>query len=193
VLGAAGQALAGSPAESLVVGEAIAADFALPPAPGSAAHWPSFPTGGPDPDASPLPVTLRESFAPTAAFFDDGDPVRQNTDVVLTLNGLPPGAAVRVYPRRFLPDAREGRGNGAGGVVLADGSLTLRLPDPFDLRRPGQAESDIFVPPRATLMVDVMVVKRNGSARLYGNVTAPIPITSVVTAADVTLPSATNS
>ncbi|MEM1291147.1 MAG: hypothetical protein AAGH67_06725 [Cyanobacteria bacterium P01_H01_bin.162] len=190
VLGAAGQALAGSPAESLVVGEAIAGDFALPSTPGDAAHWPNFPAGGPDPDDSPLPVALRESFAPTAAFFDDGDPARQNTDVVLTLNGLPPAAAVRVYPRRFLPDARESRGNGAGGVVPTDGQITLRLPDPFDLRQPGQAEADIFVPASVTLMVDVMVVKRNGSARLYGNVT--VPITTVDTAADVTLPSASN-
>jgi hypothetical protein len=119
-------------------------------------------------------VALRDTFNATAAFFDDGDAATANVDVVLTLNGLPVGAAVRIFPRKFTEDAREARGDGVGTTVPASGTITVLLKDPFTLRRPGIPDSGIVVPAEATLSVDVVVVKRTGESRIYGNVSARI-------------------
>lgn len=183
VLGGGAAALAGTPVEALAVAQAIDGAFAAPPSAGVAAHWPQFPpaTGTPA-TAGRVPVNLRASFAPTAGFRDDGDPATANVDVVLTLSGLPEEAHVRVYHRLFLPDAREGRGDGAGGIARG-GSLTLLLRDPLRLRQPGLAEAAITIPTQARLAVDVVVVKRTvtqdgalraGESRIFGNVMVPI-------------------
>jgi hypothetical protein len=179
VLAAAAGALAGAQQESLCVAQQLSGSFPVPATTGADAHWPSFPppVGTPAPSGA-LPVNLRDGFQPTAAFLDDGDPATANVDVVLTLNGLPPAAAVRVYPRKFVEDAREARGDGAGGVVPASGTLTLLLRDPLALRRPGIPDAATIIPPVATLRCDVMVLKRTGEARLYGNVAANIGTTT---------------
>jgi hypothetical protein len=97
-----------------------------------------------------------------------------NVDVILTLNNLPVEAAVRVYPRKFIPEDYDGRGDGAGSIVPASGTLEVRLPDPLNLRRPGLDQGDISIPPVATLFCDVVVVKRTGEKRIYGNLSMPI-------------------
>lgn len=187
VLGAAGAALAGTPTEALVVAQTIDGTFGAPSAPGTAAHWPAFPApiGGVAP-AGALPIALRDGFNATAGFRDDGNPATANVDVVLTLNGLPPGAHVRVYHRLFLPDAREGRGDGAGGIAVGavplSGALTLLLRDPLRLRRPGLPDSAVIIPSQARLAMDVIVVKRTGETRIYGNVVAPISTPTAIAA-----------
>jgi hypothetical protein len=177
VLASVDTALAGTTQESLVVAPQIADDFAAPSAIGSAAHWPAFPalpSGTTAAPAGALPIALRDSFNATASFLDDGNGSTANVDVVLTLNSLPVGAAVRIFPRKMVEDAREARGDGAGGTVPASGTLVLRLKDPFALRRPGIPDSGTLVPSEATLRVDVIVVKRTGESRIYGNVSARI-------------------
>ena len=170
VLAAGAVALAGTPAEALAVAEAIDGAFPAPPARGPAAHWPGFPaTAGSPAAGGPLAIALRDSFAPTGGFLDDGNAATANVDVVITLNGLPAEAHVRVYPRVFGPDARESRGDGAAGIARG-GTLTLLLRDPLRLRIPGVAESTIIIPTGARLALDVVVVKRTGEARVYGNV-----------------------
>lgn len=187
LLGAASAALGGTPTESLAVAPVIDGAFAAPAAPGAGAHWPAFPapTGAVAP-AGALPITLRDGFNATAGFRDDGNPATANVDVVVTLSGLPPGAHVRVYQRLFLPDAREGRGDGAGGIaagaVPLGGTLTLLLRDPLRLRRPGLAESAVAIPAQARLALDVVVVKRTGETRIYGNVISPIAAPAVIAA-----------
>lgn len=169
VLAAANAALSGTTQESLCVAQAISGNFDVPSAIGADAHWPNFPSTDDTPAIEgKLPIGLRDSFSPTANYFDGG--TTANVDVVLTLNSLPAGAAVRVYPRKFVADAREERGDGAGGVVPESGTLTLLLKDPFTLRRPGLDEDVISIPSQPTLRCDVMIVKRTGEARLYGNV-----------------------
>jgi hypothetical protein len=174
VLAAANAALSNTPDEALCVAQAIAGDFAVPIEPDNEAHWPQFPSPNNGTETGPLPVNLRDDFAATAQWFDDGDTDIANVDVVLSLSGLPVDAAVRVYPRKFVEDAREARGDGAGGVVppgaSPNGSLSLRLPDPLGLRRPGMDEDEIVVPDPATLRCDVLIVRRSGESRLYGNV-----------------------
>lgn len=179
VLGAACSALTGAGTESLAVGQAIDGAFTVPESAGTGAHWPEFPpVAGVQADAGAISPGLKNNLNPVAAWFDDGNAATQNIDVVLTLNGLPSGASVRVYNRKFVADAREERGDGAGGIVSAVGNLTLLLHDPFSLRRPGITEGSITVPASATLHVDIAVVKRTGESRVFGNVTAPIETTT---------------
>lgn len=180
VLGTANGALSGTLAESLCVAQAIDGNFPASVQPGANAHWSAFPPLPAGTTAAPagnLPINLRDSFNPSAQFFDDGNPATPNLDVVLRLNGLPAGAAVRVYSRKFIEDAREARGDGAGGIVDNSGTLQILLRDPFGLVRP--------VPPpptlsEAILRCDVMVVKRTGESRLYGNVETLVTGTTTV-------------
>lgn len=157
VVGAARQALTGATGEeSLVVAQSVDGNFATPTEPGDAAHWPAYPARGPgDPGIPPI-----RAPAGTAAWID-GDP---SGDVLLSLTGLVADAAVRVYPRRFVGDARELRGDGAGGVAGADGTLELVLTDPFELRRRG-----LDVPTSSELLFDLAIVTRDGTARVIGN------------------------
>ncbi len=166
LLGEANRILSGGPTESLVVAPALQGDFAVP-ADGSAANaqWPNFPPGLPAAN-DPVPASLRNNFNPTARFI-----AGTQADVALTLNGLTPGQAVRVYNRVFLPDAREGRGNGAGGTVPAGGTVELVLKDPLGLVRRGES---VTLPAEPTLHVDVAVVNSLNQVRVFGNVTAAI-------------------
>jgi hypothetical protein len=174
VLGAGAAVLAGTPTEAHVVAQAIDGAFTAPASRGAPAHWPGFPAraGTPTP-AGPLAVNLRDGFAPVAGFRDDGNAATANVDVVLTLSGLPEEAHVRVYHRLFLPDAREGRGDGAAGIARG-GTLTTLLRDPLRLRQPGLPESAVTIPAQAKLAMDIVVVKRTGETRIYGNVVVPI-------------------
>lgn len=182
ILGAATTALTGTTAESLAVAQTIDGAFTAPAAAGAAAHWPAFPTmAAAAAPAGSLSPALKTNLSPAAQWHDDGNPATADIDVVLSLNGLPEEAAVRVYNRKFVADAKEERGDGAGGVVSAAGTLSVLLKDPFGLRRPGLAESAITIPANATLHVDVAVVKRTGESRIFGNVTAPVdpPTTAI--------------
>lgn len=174
VLGAATAALTGTAlTESIAVAPAIDGAFTAPSAAGTAAHWPQFPARGTVVDAAPgaVPVALSTALAPAAAG------VTGSSDVVLTLNGLPAGASVRAYHRKFSADAVESRGDGAGGIADASGLVRLLLRDPLGIRRPGQPLPG-SVPAGSILHVDVVVVKRTGEARIFGDVSAPITGTS---------------
>jgi hypothetical protein len=189
LLAAASAALTGAPDEALCVAQEIRGDFPAPTAAGEAAHWPAFPVaGGPAAPAGDLRADLRLQFNPTARWLDDGNPDRANVDLILTLHNLPAEAAVRVYPRKFIPGDYDGRGDGAGGVVPGSGTIEIRLPDPLNLRRPGLAEDELFIPEVATLFCDVVIVKRTGEKRIYGNLALTI---GQPTPGDPT-PSATN-
>lgn len=181
ILGAAAAALTGAAAASLAVAQAIDGSFAAPPSPGTAAHWPAFPA----PPATVAPAgSIPAEPRPTAsaARLDDGNSATTDIDVVLTVSGLPAGAAVRAYNRVFSSGADETRGNGAGGIANASGTVVLRLADPLGLRRPGQTTPD-SMPSHAVVHVDLAVVKRTGESRVFGDVsvvitgTAPPPPT----------------
>lgn len=175
ILASAAAALNGSPTESLCVAQSIDESFNVPTNRGKDSHWPAFPAlgGVTAAVAGTLPLSLRDNLNPSAHFFDDSNPATPNVDVILTLNGLPAGAAVRIYPRKFIEDAREARGDGVGGVVSNSGILTLHLVNPFGF------SSVVTTPPSLpTLRFDLMVVKRTGESRLYGNIEVQVGIAS---------------
>ena len=178
ILGAAAAALAGSPTESLVVGQRIDGGFSVPPSAGAAAHWPAFPplggvTAAP---AGAVPVALTDSVVATAAYVS-GTSSPPSPDVVLALTGLPAGAAVRAYSRRFSAEAVESRGDGGGAVVDGAGSATILLRDPLGLVVYGRAQPPL--PAGPVLHVDLVVVKRTGESRVLGDVTCPISTITV--------------
>jgi hypothetical protein len=177
VLGAAAAALSGAVTESIVVSPQIDGKFLVPPAPGELAHWPKFPLPTVLPPAgSAVPIALRAVLDPAAAVANAAAGA-STRDVVLTLKGLPAGAAVRAYNRLFSSDAVETRGDGAGGVADAAGVVQLLLHDPLGLHllKPSPPTS---VPVDSILHVDVVVVRATGEARIFGNVSVPIKDTA---------------
>jgi hypothetical protein len=179
ILAGCARALSNASGESLAVAQAIDGRFPLPSDFGISSRWPAFPaaTGSPA-AAGNLPIRLIDDISPEAHYFDNGDSQAANIDVVLTLSGLPGESAIRIYTRNFAADATEERGDGAGAVVGASGDITLRLFDPLSLRTPGLQDNEINIPAAANLRFDLMVVKRTGETRLYGDVVVPIDFAS---------------
>ena len=66
--------------------------------------------------------------------------------------------------------------------IARGGTLTLLLRDPFRLRVPGLPDSAVLLPSQARLAVDVIVVKRTGEARIFGNVAADVAAPSALAA-----------
>jgi hypothetical protein len=173
VLGAATAALTGTLTESLAVGQRIDGSFATPAAAGTAAHWPAFPAlgGVTAATAGAIPVGLKDSVVATAAFVTS-TATPPSPDVVLTLTGLPAGASVRAFSRRFSAEAVESRGDGGGSVVDNAGSTTILLSDPLGIVVYGVPQPPL--PASPVLHVDVVVVKRTGESRILGDVSCPI-------------------
>jgi hypothetical protein len=161
-LAQAGQVVANAAGLSLVVSPVIASDFAVA-ANAGVSEWPIFPSGGDGAIAGRLQnVALNAHFLAAPA---------DTRDVVLTMEipesapsvpQLAPGTAVRIYNRKFLADAREGRGNGAGGVLDANRKIGFVLTNPFGLRR------DETLPTSPKLLFDLIAVNRSGKKRSFG-------------------------
>jgi hypothetical protein len=185
ILGAANTALSGSSlAETLAVAQQIDGSFRAPAAPGPAAHWNQFPPlgfGVTQADPGPLPVNLRDDLTITATYMNDA--AGSSIDVLVTIENLPTGASVKLYPRKFITDAREARGSGVGDVVGSSGAVTLLLPDPFSFRTVANLGSPLSGTPSPVLRFDLIVVKRTGEARMYGNLStevgAAVPLPSL--------------
>ncbi len=178
VLGAAGAALSGTLTESLAVAQRIDGAFAAPVTSGAAAHWPAFPPlgGATAAPAGSVPVALADSVVASAAFVTSTS-TPPSPDVVLSLTGLPAGAAVRAYSRRFSAEAVETRGDGGGAVADGVGGATILLRDPLGLVVYGRPQPPL--PASPVLHVDLVVVKRSGESRILGDVSCPISATTV--------------
>ena len=171
VLGAINQALPSGASPTLAVAQAIDGAFSIPPSVGDNAHWPKFPTGVTIDATATLSTALKAQMQGglQANWVTSDANDFKKADVVLQLKNLPAQAWVRIYTRKFLPDALQGRGDGQGRLVPADGTLRVNLADPFNLHDPkSPAAGDIIVPPKATLMFDLAVVLPNGKTRIYG-------------------------
>jgi hypothetical protein len=168
----------------LAVAQALDGNFAIPPSTGTNAHWPAFPSGVPlDPNAT-LSVSLKTQVTLNANWFTAASSDFKKADVVLQIQKLPANAWVRVYPRKFLPDAMLTRGDGQGRLVPGGGTIGIYLTDPFSLHNPKDpAPGHVIVTAKATLMFDVVVVLPNGNSRIYGGLTVdvgPAPATPPV-------------
>ena len=141
----AGQILSRAPDLSLVVSPVIESDFAVATST-DLSEWPIFPAGGDGIISGNLQeVVIRAHFlAPPAD--------TRNVFLVIEIPEISPGVpqvaagtAVRIFNRKFLADAREGRGNGAGGVLDTNRSVGFVLINPFELR----LNEGLAVEPRA--------------------------------------------
>lgn len=176
VLAEAGQVidrLNGSPGEMIVaVSPALAPNVLVPPASGPPGRWPQFPapdTGQGFGAPVPSPVT-----GLTAAFTADNDVV-----VTVAANAVPDGAAIRIYPRQFVEiPAINGqpsfvRGDGGAGIAVADNPTAVLLSNPFALL---EAQPR---PNPATLTMDIVVMPRLGTRRLFPQAVATVSQTDV--------------
>ena len=181
------QALPSGADPAISVAQAIDGNFSIPSTPGTSARWPLFPGVTVDASAT-LPASLKSQLTFTSNWATTGDLTK--ADVVLQIDGLPANAWVRVYPRKFLPDAMLERGDGEGRQVPSSGPLSVYLIDPFSLKAPGNPDAgDIIVPAKATLMFDLAVTLANGTSRIYGNNTTDV---GPAPAPAVTPPAGTN-
>lgn len=175
ILAAANAALTGTTlTESLAVAQQIDGSFRAPSATGTAAHWSQFPpldSGVTAAPAGPLAVNLRDTLTIAATYVNDAG---STIDVLVTIGNLPGGASVKLYPRKFITDAREARGAGVGDVVGAAGSVTLLLRDPFSFRTVANLGSPLTGTPAPILRFDLIVVKRTGESRMYGNLSTEV-------------------
>jgi hypothetical protein len=177
VLAAINQALPSGANPSLAVAQAIDGAFSIPPSVGDSAHWPKFPAGVTVDANATLPTALKAQVQDSlqANWFTGDANDFKKADVVLQLKNLPAQAWVRIYTRKFLPDAVQGRGDGQGRLVPADGTLSVNLTDPFSLRDPkNPSPGDVSVPSKAILMFDLAVVLPNSKTRIYGGLNVAV-------------------
>ncbi|MEO5653406.1 MAG: hypothetical protein ABIN79_04425 [Marmoricola sp.] len=187
VLGAAGAAFAAWPASAdrlgLLCSPRIDPTLALPPAPGTASHWPTFPTYAAALPAWPGDAAVQSydatgAGAPTASW---ATPVTgPQRDVILTFppGGLPKGTHVRAYPRTF--HVIEGIGadpsfvRGDGGSLVVGGFDGSRSGDSLLLVNPFGLDALEPVPAPARLSVDVVAVGRGGARRMLSGLTLTV-------------------
>ena len=194
-MGHIGDIISGAPTETLLVGENIESAFNLP-AGATNVRFPDFPaalSGGlpvvPENAALPADLKAQINANSTAAFILDGD---HNIDVLLTLSGVPLGAAIRAFNRKLGTDFIEERGDGAGGLVTTtlppqadrsfNGQLVLILKDPLGLKR---ADGTFTVPVNPLLNVDLVIVQNDRKKRIMGNI--ELPVTAPVAPPAVTI------
>lgn len=148
----------------LAVSPVLDGQCAMPTQPGPNAHWPSFPppnnnAGFPAGQALPSPVDGLQ-----AAWID-----AQDILVTIAADKVPDGAHVRLFPRQFVAiDAISEqpsfvRGDGGAAIAATTRPTLVRLPNPFALAS-GQAR-----PSPANLTMDIVVMPRQGSRRVWGN------------------------
>lgn len=177
----AGQVVTNAAGLSLVVSPVIESDFAVANVPG-ASEWPVFPAGGDGAIAGRLEnVALSAHFLVAPA---DTRDVFLKMEIPEKSPGNPQvasGTAVRIYNRKFLADAREGRGNGAGGVLTADRTIGFVLTNPFGLRR------NEALPTNPKLSFDLVAVNRSGSKRSFGLLGTSVDAPRALDAAETAL------
>jgi hypothetical protein len=182
-LAGAGQALSGAAGLSLVASPVIESDFDVAADP-AAADWPVFPAGGDGTIGGRLEnVALSAHFLAAPA---DTRDVFLRMEVPDRSPGVPqlaPGTAVRVYNRKLLADAREGRGNGAGGVLDANRTAGFILINPFGLRK------DEGLPTNPTLLFDLIAANRSGAKRSFGLLGTKVEAPRALDAAEAALAS----
>ncbi len=181
ILAKAEQSVRNAAGLSLVVSPVIESGFSVAADP-SNSEWPTFPPGGNGDIAGRLEnVNLKAHFLITPA---DTRDVYLEMEIPEKSPGKPQlseGTAVRTYNRKFLADAREGRGNGAGGTLNSQFTIGFIIKNPFGLRK------EESLPIRPKLLFDLVAVNRTGSKRSFGLLGTPVDAPSALSAAEETL------
>jgi hypothetical protein len=166
---------------SLVVSPVINSDYSVAPDPANS-EWPAFPGSGTGKIAGKLQnVQLTAHFLKAPA---DQRNVFLQMVVPEASPGNPllsSGTAVRIYNRKFLADAREGRGNGAGGVLNNQFSAGFIITNPFGLRK------EEALPVRPELLFDLVAVNRSGEKRSFGLLGTDVAAPADLSAAEAIL------
>lgn len=171
------------PDQSQCVAEDIDNTYVVPIGVGNAALWPQFRNTVNNGAVNPLPPNLPNLILQANYILDINNQI--TPDVLLTITGLPGNTAVRVYPRQFIEDAQEARGDGAGAVINFNQNLaTFFLLDPFSFRN---ADGTVTSPTDGALLsFDLMVVSNVLDAdglpfsQLYGNLNTSLTLNNPI-------------
>ncbi len=161
----------------LAVSPALDGSMAVPAQAGAGAHWPAFQGANtnqafPNPPAS-APQGLQAAWTGTH-------------DVVVTIaaDQVPAGAHVRIYPQQFvtIPAITQEpsflRGDGGAALATAGSATSILLINPFALAT-GQPR-----PSPANLTMDLVVMPRNGTRKMWGAVSVVVQAGPAATPAD---------
>lgn len=168
MLGTAAAVLA-RPSQQIVlaVSPAIDGTMAVPAAAGAGAHWPAFQGTNTNQGFATPPASAVQGIQ--AAWGAAG-----TFDIVVTIaaDQVPAGAHIRIYPQQFvtIPAITQEpsfvRGDGGAGLATAGVATGILLVNPFGLVA-GQ-------PRPANLTMDVVVMPRNGTRKMWGAVSVAI-------------------
>lgn len=159
----------------LAVSPVLDGTMAIPAQPGVNAHWPAFPAPNSNQGFPAPPASVKSGIQ---AVWTSG------IDVVVTIapDQVPDGAHIRIYPSVFvtIPAITQEpsflRGDGGASIARAGVKTDIFLPNPFVLAQ-GQPK-----PNPANLAMDIVVMPRMGTRKMWGNVSvqvqpgpAPVP------------------
>ncbi len=154
---------------SPVLDEALAG----PAQPGPPGHWPAFP-----PFAAPQPIgpATNPRTGLTAARRQAADGAGADQDVIVTIpaGGVPDGAHLRVFPRRFQQIDAIGnvpsfiRPDGGAAIAQPGQPTKILLVNAF-----GLGQGDNFPSP-ANLALDMVVTDRTGKRRIFSQITVTV-------------------
>jgi hypothetical protein len=161
----------------LAVSPVLDGSMAVPGQSGVNAHWPAFPApnsgaGFPTPPASP-------QDGMTAAWTASNAVV-----VTIAADKVPDGAHVRIFQQRFVTipaitaDPSFVRGDGGAAIASAGAATAVLLRNPFALAV-GQPR-----PSPANLTMDIVVIPRSGTRKIFGAISVAVAAGPVAEPAD---------
>lgn len=167
-LAAASAVLARTPQDMiLAVSPVLDGTISVPTHVGVNAHWPAFPASSSTAPFPSPPASVKDGI--TAAWTAGNDVV-----VTIAADKAPDGAHIRIYPQQFVtipaitqePSFR--RGDGGAAIAQAGHATLVLLPNPF---APASGQPR---PNPANLTMDVVVVPRQGTRKMWGAVSVPV-------------------
>ena len=151
----------------LAISPTLDGTMAIPATPGLNAHWPAFPAPNSNQTFPNPPASAKDGIQ--AAWTAGNDVV-----VTIAADQVPDGAHVRIYPQVFvtIPAITEEpsfvRGDGGASIARAGAQTDIFLPNPFALIG-GQPK-----PSPANLTMDIVVMPRVGTRKMWGAVSVPV-------------------
>jgi hypothetical protein len=151
----------------LAVSPVLDGGMTVPTQAGANAHWPAFPTPNTNAAFPSPPASPKDGLQ--AAFATGNDVV-----VAIAANKAPDGAHVRIFPRQFVTIAAIAeqpsfiRGDGAAAIAQNNQPTAILLRNPFGLT--GSQPR----PNPANLTMDILVMPRQGTRKLFGNATVQV-------------------
>jgi hypothetical protein len=164
-----GAAVLARPSQQMIlaISPALDGSMGVPSQAGTNAHWPAFPAPNTNTAFPSPPLSAKDGIQ--AAFTSGNDVV-----VTIAADKVPSGAHIRIYPQQFvtIPAITQEpsyiRGDGGAAIATAGSATRILLPNPFALKS-GQPR-----PNPASLTMDIIVMPRSGTRKMFGAVAVAV-------------------